>query len=293
LNAQLLAYCEEEQITFTRGRTANKNDQCFVEQKNGSVVRQLVGSDRFEGERAYRQLGELYRATRLYVNFFQPSLKLLNKQRMGEHVRRSYAPARTPFQQTLAADLLQPDHRERLEGVFHALDPVRLKRQIELLQDALWRQAVFHRANAPLPDDGAAPLAVRFALDACGPADQVSLAPASPTPSGKRKYRRTAKSLGPRTYRTHPDAFAADWPDVTAWLGCQPERTAKAIFQELQQRSPGKYPDVQLRTLQRRVKEWRAQAILVFDEQWLAEDLLAGAAAPTLQHELVAASPAE
>ena len=54
-----MAYCATEQLTFTRGRVANKNDQCYVEQKNGSVVRQLVGYDRFEGERAYRQLAEL------------------------------------------------------------------------------------------------------------------------------------------------------------------------------------------------------------------------------------------
>jgi len=59
LNAELLGYCERKAITFTRGRVARKNDPCFVEQKNGSIVRQFVGYDRFEGEQAYRQLGEL------------------------------------------------------------------------------------------------------------------------------------------------------------------------------------------------------------------------------------------
>lgn len=83
LNHELLAYCAEEHITFTRGRAYRKNDQCYVEQKNGAVVRQFVGYDRFEGERAYRQLVELYRALRLYVNFFQPSMKLQEKQRDG------------------------------------------------------------------------------------------------------------------------------------------------------------------------------------------------------------------
>ena len=74
-------YCDQEQITFTRSRPYQKNDQCFVEQKNGAVVRQFVGYDRFEGEPAYRQLVELYRALRLYVNFFQPSMKLKEKRR--------------------------------------------------------------------------------------------------------------------------------------------------------------------------------------------------------------------
>src|SRR5947209_108349 len=90
INEELMAYCATEQLTFTRGRVANKNDQCYVEQKNGSVVRQLVGYDRFEGERAYRQLAELYRAVRLYVNFFQPSMKLRTKTRTGSRVRRMY-----------------------------------------------------------------------------------------------------------------------------------------------------------------------------------------------------------
>jgi hypothetical protein len=101
-----MAYCAAEQLTFTRGRVANKNDPCYVEQKNGSVVRQLVGYDRFEGERAYRQLAELYRAVRLYVNFFQPSMKLRTKTRTGSRVRRMYDRAQTPLQRVLASGVL-------------------------------------------------------------------------------------------------------------------------------------------------------------------------------------------
>jgi Integrase core domain len=74
INEVITAYCEQEQITFTRERPYQKRDQCFVEQKNGAIVRQVVGYDRFVGERAYRQLTELYRALRLYVNCFQPSV---------------------------------------------------------------------------------------------------------------------------------------------------------------------------------------------------------------------------
>ena len=64
LNDGVIAYCEREKITFTRGRPYKKNDQCFVEQKNGSIVRQIVGYDRYEERSAYRQLAELYRALR-------------------------------------------------------------------------------------------------------------------------------------------------------------------------------------------------------------------------------------
>ena len=86
LNYPVLEYCARAEITFTRGRAYRKNDQCYVEQKNGSMVRQIVGYDRFEGELAYHQLAELYRALRLYVNVFQPSLKLHLKRREGSRV---------------------------------------------------------------------------------------------------------------------------------------------------------------------------------------------------------------
>src|SRR5207245_11056529 len=126
INEELMAYCASEQLTFTRGRVANKNDQCYVEQKNGSVVRQLVGYDRFEGERAYRQLAELYRTVRLYVNFFQPSMKLRTKTRSGSRVRRTYGPATTPFQRVLASGVLDGASERRLKAVYRAVDPGRL-----------------------------------------------------------------------------------------------------------------------------------------------------------------------
>lgn len=89
-----------------------------------------------------------------------------------------------------------------------------------------------------------------------------------------RRYRRTKRQHGPRWWRTRPDPFAAVWDEVAAWLAAQPERTAKSIFVALQQRYPGQFPDVPLRTLQRRVQVWRADALLTFDDQWLHEDVL-------------------
>ena len=88
INVELLTFCEQEEITFTRGRPKRSNDQCYVEQKNGQIVRQVVGYDRFIGEFSSRQLTELYRALRVYVNCFQPSMKLQMKQRDGEKVHR-------------------------------------------------------------------------------------------------------------------------------------------------------------------------------------------------------------
>jgi hypothetical protein len=296
LNAQLLAYCEQERITFTRGRTANKNDQCFVEQKNGSVVRHLVGYDRFEGERAYRQLAELYRAVRLYVNFFQPSLKLRTKQRIGPRVRRQYEVAQTPFQRVVASGVLAADTRERLEGIYRALDPVRLLRQLETLQDALWRHAVF-RTPPREPSIAGPGAAVRFDVSACGLGGEGPLADAGTGLSvgerRRRKYRRTNKPQGPRWWRTRKDPFEAVWAEVCHWLHDRPERTAKSVFQELQQKYPEQYRDGQLRTLQAHVKQWRAQAIVTFDDQWLAEEVLADQTMPGPLRALLEGAPGQ
>jgi hypothetical protein len=87
INEDFMAYCEREHLTFTRGRPEQKNDQCFVEERNREVVRRVVGYDRLAGEHAYRQLAELYRALHLYVNCFQPSMKLVSKQQQGNRVR--------------------------------------------------------------------------------------------------------------------------------------------------------------------------------------------------------------
>lgn len=90
-----------------------------------------VGYDRFVGDLAYRQLTELYRALRLYVNCFQPSMKLQTKQREGSKVRRRYDLAQTPLERLLASGVLTAEQRQELERVAQALDPLRLLAQLE------------------------------------------------------------------------------------------------------------------------------------------------------------------
>ena len=278
LNAELLAYCDREHLTFTRSRAYKKNDQCFVEQKNGAIVRQFVGYDRFEGEEAYRQLTELYRAVRLYVNFFQPSMKLLTKRREGSKVHRTYDQAQTPWQRLLSSEALKAETRTRLDAIYAALDPVRLLQQLTTLQEALWQHASFC-STAPAVEAPALPSAVRFSGEACGlgqpaTADSASAAtPTAPADRIRRKYHRTHKPQAPRWWRTRQDPFEPVWDEICQWLATQPERTAKSVLLELRQRYPGQFPDGQLRTLQRRVLVWRAKVILTFDEQWLQEEV--------------------
>jgi hypothetical protein len=247
----------------------------------GSVVRQLVGYDRFEGERAYRQLAELYRAVRLYVNFFQPSMKLRTKTRTGSPVRRTYGPAQTPFQRVLASGVLDVLSERRLKAIYRALDPVRLLHQLETLQEALWRHAMFRtRGSAPTSDL----LALRFDLSTCGAGTDEATADTvvrlRPDGSPKRKYRRTEKSKGPRTYRSRLDPFAAVWDEVCQWLTEQPERNGRSVFDELRQRYPGQFTDGQIRTLQRHIAVWRAHTVLAFDDGWTDEAVGAGQVLP-------------
>ena len=75
-------------------------------QKNGAVVRQVVGYDRFEGEQAYQQLREVYQVLRLYINGFQPSMKLQAKEYDGKKMRRIYDAAKTTLQRLVLSHVL-------------------------------------------------------------------------------------------------------------------------------------------------------------------------------------------
>jgi len=287
INTELIGYCDRERITFTRGRAYKKNDQCYVEQKNGAVVRQLVGYDRFEGERAYKQLTELYRAVRLYINFFQPSMKLLWKQRESSKVHRIYDTARTPFQRLRASGIGDIQGLEKLKHINEALDPVRLLKQIEALQDALWQHAVVRNQDNP---SGSTDLVDKhdlcFNVSLCGLSEKPAMVNTdndlvlTAGERNKRKYHKTKKTKILRWWRTRKDPFEGVWDEMCEWMKNNPERTAKSLLIDLQERYPGKYDDSKLRTLQRRVQKWRANAIITFDDKWLDEDLMSSKGLP-------------
>ena len=94
-----------------------------------------------------------------------------------------------------------------------------------------------------------------------------------------RRYRKTRKQPVPHTWRTRPDPFDGVWEEMRSWLESDPGRTSKSLLLELQQRRPGRYPNGQLRTLQRRVREWRRQILETFDGEWLELDRVRPASA--------------
>lgn len=266
INEDLLEYCRDEEITFTRGRVHRKNDQCFVEQKNGSIVRQTIGYDRYDGLLALRQLSELYRALRLYVNFFQPSMKLKTKSRDGAKSHRTYSPAKTPLQRIVGSNVLSPDKLEELERLRKSVDPVTLLRVLEALQDALWRHA--NLVPPAETEEGQQAYAVTFEVDSCSPeASRAELVQPTPQP-GPRRYRTTGKPRKPRTHRTRRDPFEDVDAELHEWFLAAPQATAKGLLEKLQRSQPGSYPNQLLRTLQRKVSRWRASTLLELVSPW-------------------------
>lgn len=145
INHQLLKYCEENRLTFTRSRAGRKNDGCYVEQKNWTIVRRFAGYGRYESDDACRCLNDLYGLVRDYVNFFMPSQKLIEKVRDGSRVSRRYDAPQTPYQRVLASPEIEESTKRRLRRRYATLNPAELKRQIERLQKMLLKMT----ARAP------------------------------------------------------------------------------------------------------------------------------------------------
>ena len=139
INDLLYRYCLQEEITFTRSRPYRKNDQAHVEQKNWSVVRRLIGYDRFETEAEYRLLDSIYADLRLYANFFQSVLKLVSKEHIDKRLLKRYDQAATPFQRVLAAKDIPLEIRARLTNLYVQLNPVQLRTTINQKVAKLWK----------------------------------------------------------------------------------------------------------------------------------------------------------
>jgi hypothetical protein len=138
INRHLFSYCRREHITFTRSRSYKKNDNCYVEQKNGNVVRRVIGYDRYSSRQALETLNQIYYLLRLYINFFQPVMKLVSKTRHGARVHKVYDTAKTPYQRLLDLDVLTEAKKAELATSYSRLNPVKLLKQINQSLEHLW-----------------------------------------------------------------------------------------------------------------------------------------------------------
>jgi hypothetical protein len=147
INQCFYTYCRQEKLTFTRSRSYKKNDSCHVEQKNGNVVRRLVGYDRYTSRAAYQCLERLYYTVRLYLNFCQPTMKLVSKTRHGARVHKVYETAQTPYQRLLQLGVLNEAKLAEMAATYRGLNPVLLLKQINGNLEQLWRLADFQTSS--------------------------------------------------------------------------------------------------------------------------------------------------
>ncbi len=206
------------------------------------MVRRLVGHERFSGVVAGQALAHLYQASRLYVNYFQPSAKLQSKRREAGRVIRTHDQPATPCERLLRHPTTSEDLKESLILQREQLDPLELLHRIREGQAAL----------AALNQDGATANEMsRRSLE-----QFLSQLPRL-WRAGEVRPTHRGRATATRYWRTRRDPFEEVWPEILIWLQREPDVTAKELFFRLQHEHPGQFADGQLRTLQRRVREWR------------------------------------
>ena len=241
INDTLASYCTQEGITFTRSRPHHKNDQAWIEQKNGAVIRRMVGHERLSGIVAGQALAQLLEVVRLYVNYFQPSFKLRERIREGGKVKKTYFPPATPCDRLLMHEAVEDKIKSALRVQRDQLDPVELLHRIRQGQSAL------AALSTGKPSDGPDRKSLNQFL--AGLPELWRLGEARPT---HRKGEPKA-----RHWRTREDPFKDVWADILLWLQEEPDSIAKVILQKLNEKYPDRFGSKLLRTLQRRVGEWR------------------------------------
>ena len=244
INETVKDWCEAASVTFTRSRPYRKNDQAHIEQKNGAVVRRMVGYRRFEGLPATEALANLYRPMRLFVNFFQPSFRLAEKVRDGALIRKRYHAPLTPHQRLVADPRTSQALKDALDAHHATLDPVSLLRDIRVAQRALIEIA----DTVPIATAAVPP------LDAFLESLKVAWCSA-----GEVRPTATPKPSKPR-YRTVPDPLETVTDTLKAWFRADPSVTGRQLLERLQADHPGEYPDHLVRTVQRRLKIWRRES---------------------------------
>ena len=132
INGNMKRYADRRNITFTRSRPYQKNDNAHIEQKNFTHVRKIIGYARMDTKEQQDMMNDLYRnELRLYINFFQPSQKLIRKERIGSKIKRVYDIPKTPYQRVLESKDISDEVKRKLTKQYETLNPFALKRTID------------------------------------------------------------------------------------------------------------------------------------------------------------------
>lgn len=249
MNDVVVPWCRGQKIEVTRSRAYKKNDQAFVEQKNGAVVRRLVGYGRFDGAETARIMARLYAAARLYVNFFQPSFKLKEKRREGAKVIKRYHDPATPFERALAHPKVTKAVKVRLRQMHRTLDPVALLAEMRAAQTELGERIdrrpgkIVVQLPSPAPDAAAFAKTLGKSVEA-GEQRATHRRP-------KRRYKKRIRM---------PSMLDPHVATIEGWLAAEPQLTALAIVSRLGERHPEQFCKKQHSIVQRLLKALRRNA---------------------------------
>lgn len=256
MNALMEQWCDapEQGIELTRSRAYQSNDQAWVEQKNGMLIRRVVGYERLVGLEAAQLLAELYAALRLFTNLFQPSFKLKSSVREGGRIKRLHHPPRTPLQQLLRTSVLSEQEAADLKELRKRCDPVALLATMRSCQSRLALLISGQQASAmagetftwQTPEEEKRELS-RFlqGLQALW-----------------RQSRPLQKQPKPRRgRRSRVDPFEAHADLIPQWLEAEVDVGSQELLERLMALSPERYGPQHRRTLQRRIRDWRVARV--------------------------------
>jgi hypothetical protein len=242
INYGLLEFCQKNHITFTRSRAYKKNDQAHIEEKNGSIIRRIVGYDRYEGIIAYNALSALYKVLRLYVNFFQPSLKLISRSRDGAKVTKKYDKAKTPYQRIMNSPQVLEEIKLKLKNEFESLDPVFLLEELKRLQNIFWEHA-WNKSENNIHEVTKAVIIEENLI------------------KKNISYRKRVRPIRPKIEGMklgRKKIFSSVWNIVIQELEQDPKTSAKSIVKKLIKLYP-EFNLNQVRTMRRNIAKWKAQ----------------------------------
>jgi len=256
MNALMEQWCDapEQGIELTRSRAYQSNDQAWVEQKNGMLIRRVVGYERLVGLEAAQLLAELYAALRLFTNLFQPSFKLKSSVREGGRIKRLHHPPRTPLQQLLRTGVLSDQEAQGLKELRKRCDPVALLATMRSCQSRLALLISGQRASAMAGDPllWQTPEEEKRELEGFLQGLQALW----------RQSRPLQKKPKPRQgRRSRVDPFEAHADLIPQWLEAEADVGSQELLDRLIALDPERYGPQHKRTLQRRIRDWRVARV--------------------------------
>jgi hypothetical protein len=253
MNDVVVPWCRAREIEVTRSRAYKKNDQAHVEQKNGAVVRRLVGYGRFEGIETARLLARLYAAARLHVNFFQPSFKLKEKRREGAKIIKRYHGPQTPCDRALAHDGIDEMIKQRLREIRAGLDPIALLAEMRAAQAELGHRVDRRqlRSDATERHNGE---------HRTGPVSVFAQGLGRDYADGEQRVIHRRPYVRKKPPPRRPSMLDPYATKIDAWLTAEPHLSGAELLRRLNELAGASFTSAQLRTVQRLCKAWRRQA---------------------------------